>query len=115
MEAIVDRSLAFRFLVPVVDTLEKRLSFVLHREVDDGGCSSVGGGASAGEKIVGRLCPAEWEFHVRMRIDASGNNEFSGRIDNLIGFHLELGSDNGNLLILDQEVGFVVVSGSDDT
>src|SRR6266850_1209070 len=115
MEAVIDRSLAFRFLVPVIDTLEKRLPFVLHRKVDDGSCASVGSGAGAGEKIVRRLRAAEGQFHVRMRIYATWNNEFSGRIDNFIGFHLQPGANNGNLLILDQNVGFVVVSGSDDT
>src|SRR2546423_5018590 len=115
MEAVVDRSLAFRFFVPVIDTLEKRFSFVLHREVDDRGCASMGSGAGAGEKIIGRLRPAEGQFHVRMRIDAAGNHEFSGSIDNLVGLHLELGADNGNLLLLDQNVGSVIVGGSDDT
>src|ERR1700694_3144388 len=115
MEAIVNRSLAFRFLVPVIDTLEKRLSLVLYREVDDGGGASVDSGAGAGEKIIGRLRPAEGQFHVRMRIDAAGDNEFSGGIDYSVSLHLELGADNGNLLILDQDVGFVIVGGSDDT
>src|ERR1700730_9502053 len=115
MEAIINRSLAFRFLVPVIDTLEKRLSFVLHGEVDDGGCASVGGGAGAGEKIVGRLRPAEGKFHVGMRIDSARNNEFPGGIDDFVHFHIELGADNGNFLILDQNVGAVVVGGSDDT
>src|SRR5438876_10270158 len=108
MEAIIDRSLAFRFLVPVIDTLDQRLSFVLHGEVDDGGCASVRRGAGAGQKIIGRLRSAEWELHVRMRIDAAWNNEFSGRINNFVRFHLELGSDNGNLPVLDQNVGFVI-------
>src|SRR6266853_1490400 len=115
MKAIIDRRLAFRFPVPVIDTLEKRLPFVLNREVDNGGCASMGSGAGDGEKIIGRLRPAEGQFHVLMRIDAAGYHEFSGSIDNLVGLHLELGADNGNLLILDQNIGSVIVGGSDDT
>ena len=84
VKPIVDRRLAFGFLVPVVDALDERLAFVLHGEVDDRRGAAVCCGARTGCKVVGSLRAAEGQFHVCVRIDAAGNHEFAGGIDDLV-------------------------------
>jgi hypothetical protein len=52
VEAVVDRGFAFRLLVPVVDTFDQRLTFVLHGEVDDARGAAMRGCNGAGTKVV---------------------------------------------------------------
>jgi len=72
------------------------------------------GGSCAGKKIVGRLRAAEGKLHVRMRIDAAGDNEFAGGVYHFVHFHLKLRPDDGNDLAFDQDVSFVIVGCRDD-
>ena len=48
---------------------------------------------------------AERQFHVRVRIDAAGNDEFAGGVDRLVRFHLEARADHGDAFVFDQNVG----------
>ena len=58
--------------------------------------AAVRGGDRAGAKVVGRFGAAERQFHVRVRIDAAGNDELAGSVDHVVGFHFELRADDGN-------------------
>ena len=71
-------------------------------------------GDRASAKIIRRRSAAERQFHVRVRIDAAGNDESAFGIDSHVSFHLELGADDGDDFVFDQDVGVVVVGGSDD-
>ena len=81
MKAVIDRALAFGFFVPVVDALKQRFAFVLHGEIDDRGCTAVRRRDCAGSEIIRRSRAAEWQFHMRVRIDATGDDVFAARID----------------------------------
>src|SRR5262245_34386713 len=71
-------------------------------------------GDRAGAKIVCRGGAAEGQFHMRVRVDAARNDELAGGVYIHIGFHLELGANGGDLLAVDEDVGFVVIGSSDD-
>jgi hypothetical protein len=44
----------------------------LDGEIDDGGRPAMRAAIRAGAKVIRRGRPAEWQLHVRMRIDATG-------------------------------------------
>src|ERR1051325_5942480 len=62
-----------------------------------------------GTKVIGRLGAAEWPLHVRVRIDSAGDDKFAAGVDRLVGLHLEISADDGDALIFDQDVGFVII------
>ena len=68
----------------------------------------------AGGEIIRRRGAAKRKFHVRVRIDAAGNDEPVRRIDRQVCFHVEFGADDRNSFAFDQDVGFVIVDGGDD-
>jgi hypothetical protein len=41
-----------------------------------------------GAKIIGRCCPAKWQLHVGVRIDAAGNDIFPARVNRYVSFHV---------------------------
>ena len=98
MKSVVDRGLAFGFLVPVVDGLNQRFAVILNGEVDDGCCATVSRSDRAGAEVIGSERAAEWEFHVSMRVDAPGNDKLAGSIDRAVGFHCELRADDCDLI-----------------
>jgi hypothetical protein len=114
METVVDGGFAFRFLMPVVDTLDKRLTFVLHGEIDDGGSASVSSCSSTSEKVIRRLSTAKRKLHMRVRIDPTRDNQPAFCIDHFVDFHFQLCADDGNLFVFDQDVSAVVVGSRDD-
>src|SRR5260370_14373233 len=94
------------FIVPLIDALDKRLTLVLQSEVDDARGAAVCGSDCSGAKVVGSLSATERQFHMRVRIDATGNNELTAGINHAVDVHLELRPDNGYKFIFDQDVGF---------
>jgi hypothetical protein len=46
-----------------------------------------------------------------MWVDASGDNEFAGSVDDFVDFHFELGANHGNSFALGQDVRALVVNG----
>src|SRR5712664_4959090 len=95
MKPIVDCCLTFGFLVPVIDAFDKRLTFVLHSEVDDARGAAVCGGDCSGAKVIGSLSATERQLHVRVRIDATRDNKLTADINHAVDVHLELRPDNG--------------------
>ena len=83
MEAVVDRGLAFGLLVPDVDRLDQRLAVILHGEVDDRRRSAVRRGDRAGVEVIGRGRAAERQFHVRVRVDAAGDDQLALGVDDV--------------------------------
>ena len=51
---------------------------------------------------------------MRMRIDATGNDEFSRSVDSVVRLHVELRPDNGDAFIFNQNVGLVIIDRGDD-
>jgi hypothetical protein len=49
-----------------------------------------------------------------VRIDTARDDEFAGSIDRVVGFHLEVSANDGNTLVFDQNIGFVVIDRSHD-
>jgi hypothetical protein len=47
-----------------------------------------------------------------MRIDATGDHEFSVGVQHLVRLHLEALPDNGDTLILDQNISLVIIDRS---
>src|SRR6266850_1596884 len=114
MKPIVDCCLTFGFLVPVIDAFDKRLTFILHCEVDDARGAAVCGGDCSRVKVVGSLSATERQFHMRVWIDATRDNKLTAGINHAVDFYFELRPDYRYKFIFDQDVGFVIVSGGDD-
>jgi hypothetical protein len=73
------------------------------------------GGDCARLKVVGRLSAAERQFHVRVRVDAAGDNKLTACVNHAVDFHHELCANDGYELIFNQNVCSIVVGGCDDT
>ncbi len=52
---------------------------------------------------------------MRVRIDAAGNHEFAGGVDSLVHLHLQARADDGDALVFDQNVGFVIIDRGHNT
>ena len=63
----------------------------------------------AGSEVVRGRRATERQLHVRVRIDAAGNDEPIRRVDRHVSFHVQLRADNRNSFAFDQKVGFVIV------
>jgi len=73
-----------------------------------------GGRDGAGVEVIRRECAAEGELHVRVDIDAAGNDVLAGGIDALRARGLEALPDHGDLLTVDEDVALVRVGRSHD-
>ena len=85
VQAVVDAGLALGLLPPGVERGAHLCSARLYGEVDDGGGAADGGGACAGEEVVGRRSATEGHVEVGVRVDAAGQKQQAGGIDNGAG------------------------------
>src|SRR5205085_12657962 len=87
----------------------------LDGEVDDGGGAAPGGGAGARFEGVGGDGPAEGEFHVDVGVDAAGDDEAAGGVDDLVGLAGQVAADGRDGVFLAEDVRHVVIAGGDDS
>src|SRR5439155_5130927 len=73
-----------------------------------------GRGAGSGLEIVGRDRAAEGHVDVGVRVDAAGQDQQAGGVQDRVGLDLQTAADRGHDRVFDQEVGLVVVSSRDD-
>ena len=106
MKAVIDVRLAFGLLVPLVETLAQRLAVALHREVDDRRRPAPGGGRRPGGEVVGREGATEGQLHVGVDVDRARHDVAVFGVDHLVGAGGEPTSDGGDLLAIDQDIGF---------
>ena len=114
MESVIDRRRPLGLRMPVVERLIERLAFALDGEVDDGRRAAECRGARAGLERVRGGGAAERQLHVRVRIDASGDDEAAVGVDDFVGFDVDRFRDHRDGAVLDEDVGVVVVDGGDD-
>ena len=84
VERVVDRALALGLGVPVGEAVEHVLARPLHGHVDDRGDPAPRGGDRAGLERVRRERAAEGQLHVRVHVDAAGDDVLAGRVDDLV-------------------------------
>ena len=109
VEAVVDHGLAFGLLRPRFHRVVQRLAAVLDREVDDRRRAAEGGSHRAGLEVVGGGGAAKRHVHVGVDVDAARQHVLAGGVDHLVRRHVERGADDGDLLVLDQDVAFVLI------
>ena len=114
VKAVVDGAFALRFGVPGVETLLQSLAVRLNREINDSRRATPGGGARAGREIVAGKGAAKRQFHVRVRVDGAGNDVFARRVDDFVGFNVQIGADERDRGAVDPNVGEGIVGGGDD-
>lgn len=119
VEAVVDRAVALRLGVPGVQALAQGAADALHREVDDGGGASPGGGPGAGLEGVGGEGAAERQLHVGVDVDATRDHVLPGGVDDAVagpgrGGRGAGGGEGGDTAVLDQDVGVGLVGRGDD-
>ena len=113
MEAVIDRAVTRRLLVPERVLVEDLLVGVLHHEVDDGGRAAPGCGPRPCFEGVARLGAAEGHLHVGMCVDPARNHKLAGGIDDGVDVRLDVEAeqrgagrkDGGDGLTVDQYVG----------
>ena len=81
VEAVVDRAVAVRLRVPLVQRGQQRGALGLDREVDDRGGAAPGGGPGPGLEGVRRERAAERHLHVRVHVDAAGQHVPPGGVE----------------------------------
>jgi hypothetical protein len=114
VEAVVDGRLALGLLHPRFPRVMERLSFVLNREVDDGGGAAESGGDGAGFEIVGGGGAAERHVHVRVHVDAAWEHVLAPGVDDLVGRHGQRRPDGRDFLAIDEHVSGVLIRCGDD-
>ena len=81
VERVVDGALPVGLAVPFGQTVEDVLAVSLHGHVDDGRDAAPRRGARPGlERVAGERA-AERQLHVRVHVDAAGDDVLAGRID----------------------------------
>lgn len=85
VEGVVDRAVAVGLRVPGVEPLTDRAPHGLDGEVDDRGGAAPGGRPGPGLEGVGGVGAAERHLHVRMRVDAAGDDVLAGGVDGPVG------------------------------
>ncbi len=104
---------AWRMALKIVPA--EGLAFVLDGEVDERGSAAEGGGDGAGLEIVGAGGAAEGHVEVGVDIDAAGNHEAAGSVDNAPGiFDGKLGREGSDFVAVDAHVGEGSVGGGYD-
>src|SRR2546430_715450 len=71
------------------------------------------GRARAGLEIIGGRGAAERQLHVRVRIDAAGDDQFSFGVNFLVRFDVEMVTDHSDLAVFDENVGVVIIDSGD--
>ena len=114
VEAVVDRGLALGLLRSTFPTRGAASASVLNREVDDRRRAAERRGDRAGLEVVGRRGAAERHVHVRVHVDAAGQDVLALGVDHLVGRHGQRRADGRDLLALDEDVADVLIGGGDD-
>jgi hypothetical protein len=112
--AHVDHLLAVGLGAPVGDRVGEARAVRLDDEVDVGGRPAEGRRGLARLDVVDRDRPPEGHVEVRVRVDEARQDVLAARVDHLVGAHVERLADQRHGLVLDEDVGDVVVGGGDD-
>ena len=104
VEGVVDAGLAVGLLVPRVEPLAERSAARLDGEVDDRGRAAERGGARPGLERVLREGAAERQLHVGVDVDRARDDPFAGGVDRRVGGGLEIGTDEGDALPVDEDI-----------
>src|SRR6266850_239218 len=89
---------------------------ILHGEVDYRRGATKGGCPRPALEIVGRRRAPEWQIHMRVRVDSTGNNQPVGSIDGLVDGTcnlIQILSYEGDCRTIDKNVGDVGIDGCD--
>src|ERR1700733_12233737 len=107
VEAVVDGRFRFRFFPPGIERISHLRAFGLDGEVDQRRGAAEGCGFCAGFEIVGGRGAAEGHVEVSVDVDASGEEEHAGDVDDAVGlFDGDVWRDVFDLFADDQDVGF---------
>ena len=88
VERVVDGAFAFRLAMPIGQGRVHVAASVLHRHVDDGGDTAPRRGAGAGLERVAGQGAAERHLHVRVNVDAAGDDVLAGGVDHAVAASL---------------------------
>ena len=117
VEAVVGDGVALGLGVPGVEPLAQRLAARLDGEVDDRRRPAEGRRPGPGlERVLGER-PAERQLHVGVDVDGARDDVLARGVDRLVGGHAggrEAGTDRGDRLAVDQDVGGVRAVRGDD-
>src|SRR2546426_2822446 len=115
VESVVGDGFVVGFLHPSVEGLAEGLAFVLDGEVDERGSAAKGGGDGAGLEIVGAGGAAEGHVEVGVDVDAAGNDEHAGGVEDARGvFGGKPGGDGRDFVAVDAHIGEGSVGGGYD-
>ena len=115
VEGVVGHGLVMRLFHPGIERLAQRLAFVLDGEIDQRGRPAESRGRCAGQEIVGAGGAAEGHVEVGMNVDAAGDDEQSGGVDDAASIlDGKSRSDGRNLVANNADVGDEGVRRSDD-
>ena len=114
VERVVDAGFAGGFGVPGGFGLGQGVAAGLQGEVDDGGGAAHGGGAGAGEVVVGGGGAAEGHVEMGVDVDAAGEHEEVGGVDQGVACGMDAGGYLGDLFAFDEDVGALLAGGVDD-
>ena len=113
VEAVVDDRLAVALGVPGRECLAEGLSFRLDAEVDMCRRAAEGcGDVPVVEVVDGRLASPR-HLEMRVRVDRSRQDVLARSVDHLVRRDVERLADEGDALVLDEDVGDVVVGRRD--
>ena len=113
VEAVVDVAFASSLVMPGGKAILHSLALGLNREVDDGRGAAPRSGPGARLEGVGGVRAAEGQLHVRVAVDAAGNDVLPGGVDDAVCCRLEAGPERGialrddcrDALAIDEHVG----------
>ena len=107
MDAVIDSGVGLRFVVPEMEAVHNGRQ-VMVGEVNDGRGAAEGRRLHAGVVIVAGFGVRHRQVEVDMRVNPAGKNEHPFRVNSFgIGDAVKILPDRGNLLTVNQDVGFV--------
>src|SRR5207244_595571 len=114
VEGVVGDGLVVGFFHPGVEGLAQRLAFVLDGEVDERGGATKGRGDCAGLEVVGAGSASKGHVEVRVDVNAAGDQQQAGSVDNAAGvFYGKLRGNGANAIPADADVGTIRVGCGD--
>jgi hypothetical protein len=106
VEGVVGHRFVVGFFHPGIEGLAERVAFVLDGEVDERGGAAKSGGDGAGLEIVGAGGAAKGHVEMGVDVDAAGDHQAAGGVDNARGIvRGKLGGDGGDFVAVDADVG----------
>jgi len=106
VEGEVDAGFVVGFGEPGGEGFGHGVALGLEGEVDDGGGASDGRGLCAGGVVVSGCGTAEGHVEVGVDVDATGEDEEVGGVDEGVVGGVDVGGDAGDLFVLDEDVEF---------